>query len=127
MTSSSPKNKDETTKSQGTVIIPTSTNSAKMYLENQGKLPQNQKEIMVEEAKDAKKPDKLLKLEAIKAAIKIAIKCKPECGFELLQGFATNLQNLSADMGGLNTVKHILPKIPLLLVKFIIEKLGKRR
>lgn len=69
-----------------------------------------------EEIKDEKKPGKTLRLEAVRAAIKIAIKCKIDSGYELMQGFATNMQSLALDMGRLNAISHILPKIPLLLV-----------
>lgn len=69
---------------------------------------------------DGKSPDlgtaeKGLRLEGVKAAIKTTLKCQKDCGFERMQGFASNIQPLAREMGRFNTVTHILPKIPLLL------------
>jgi hypothetical protein len=54
--------------------------------------------------------------EGVKAAVKVALKCKSDSGYERQQGFAENMRSLAVDMGILNTVKYILPKIPIILV-----------
>lgn len=54
--------------------------------------------------------------EAVKAAVKLTLKCKSDSGYERQQGFAENLRSLAMDMGILNTIKYILPKIPIILV-----------
>eukprot|EP01022_Parablepharisma_sp_SALTPOND_P033017 TRINITY_DN88052_c0_g1_i1.p1 TRINITY_DN88052_c0_g1~~TRINITY_DN88052_c0_g1_i1.p1 ORF type:complete len:729 (-),score=60.12 TRINITY_DN88052_c0_g1_i1:3672-5789(-) len=64
------------------------------------------------------KPLPKLRLDSVKAAIKVALKCRSESGYEQQQGFAENMRTLSKDMGVLNTIKHVLPKIPMLLVLF---------
>ncbi len=57
-----------------------------------------------------------LRMESVRAAVKVALKCNKESGYEQQQGFAENMKTLAKDMGILNTVKFVFPKIPMLLV-----------
>lgn len=63
--------------------------------------------------------DRKFTRESVKAAVKTALKCKSDSGYERLQGFAENVRTLTMDMGVLNTIKYILPKIPIILVIFL--------
>ena len=90
-------------------------------IEVEGKLTQSnsKKKKFEEEAKTnvTTGVTKKLRLDQVKAAVKVALKCKMESGYELIQGFAGNMKSLAMDMGILNTVKHILPKIAFMLVE----------
>lgn len=58
-----------------------------------------------------------LKKDSVIAALKITLRCTKDCRFELKQGFACNILSLSEDMGMLNSIAHIIQKIPMLLDK----------
>ncbi len=73
----------------------------------------NSKKKKIEE--DAKSLPKL-RLDAVRAAVKVALKCQKESGYEQIQGFAGNVRALANDMGALNTVTYIFPKLVFLLV-----------
>jgi len=73
---------------------------------------------MLEKSSKTPASKNTLRLDSVRAAIKIALKCKLESGYEQQQGFAENMKTLARDMGILNTIKFILPKIPMLLVFF---------
>jgi len=69
---------------------------------------------MSEEVKVLK--DRRFTHEGVKAAVKVALRCKSDSGYERQQGFTENMYSLAMDMGIFNTVKYILPKIPIILV-----------
>ena len=65
---------------------------------------------------EKKSPIQKLTYGSVKAAIKVALKCQSDSKYGQQQGFSENMQSLAYDMGRLNTIKYILPKIPMILV-----------